>query len=110
MNMSFGSQCVGGGRETRLEMQGVRGFPKFDNPRILQAISMKNCKDETDVSKLSGIKTIVEESLDYFSTITVENDITKYLSYEQTVKEHEANMQGEKRVSQMCAIMLCFWI
>lgn len=53
---------------------------------------MKNCKDETDVSKLSGIKTIVEESLDYFSTITIENDITKYLSYEQTVKEHEASM------------------
>ena len=67
-------------------------FPNLTILKFYKLLSMKNCKDETDVSKLSGIKTMVEESLDYFSIIAVENDITKYLSCEQTVKEHEANM------------------
>ena len=64
----------------RLEIYGVRGFPKFDNPKILQGVPMENYKDETNVSKLSVIKTMVEINLGQFSIITIENNITKYLS------------------------------
>ena len=63
----------------RLEIQGVRVFPKFDNPKTLQGIPMESYKEETNVSKLSVIKTMVETSLGQFSIITIENNITKYL-------------------------------
>ena len=54
---------MGEGRKMRLEIYGVRGFPKFDNPKILQGVPMENYKDETNVSKLSVIKTMVEINL-----------------------------------------------
>lgn len=57
---------------------------------------MKNCKAEMKISELSVIKTTVEKRLDYFSVISIENDITKYLSCEKTVKEHGAKSWGKE--------------
>ena len=112
MNTSLGfrhHKNAGGGGETRLEIYRTRGFPKFDNnPKTLQGIPMKNCKAEMNFAELSVMKTMVEERLDYLSMISIEN-ITKYLSREKTVKEHEVKMQGKKEHDR-CELLLFSWI
>lgn len=97
-----------GGGEIRLEMYWVTAFPKYDNnPKILQGV-IENCKAKINVSELAVIKSMVDKRLDYLSIISIENDITKYLSCEKTVKEHGAKMHGERSIINVCYAI--FWI
>lgn len=41
---------------------------------------------------------MVDKRLDYLSILSTENDITKYLSCEKAVKEHETKMCGERSI------------
>lgn len=45
---------------------------------------------------------MVDKRLDYLSILSLESDITEYLSCEKTVKEHETKMRGERSIINVC--------
>jgi len=84
-----------------------RYFPIFDNnPKSLYNITKKSCEAERNFSKLTLIKqklrsTVPEKRRNYLSILSTKIILTKLLSYEEGIKNHEQKNIG-KNIIDVC--------
>jgi hypothetical protein len=72
---------------------------KLQGPSVVRA-PFKALGADTNISELSVVQNkflsiILEERLNYFSILSIENDITESFAYEEAIKEHAVKKVGK---------------